>query len=163
MSTPLLKMTHLCCVPPRYIREKRGRQLKECEQRIAEHESSIKELATDIESARDTIAVIDKEVNESNASMTNLRENIRVRKLTKEIDVTQAEIDAMDMEQAANARRQFDQKYNLEKQRETEMQSKVCLIQSQALFPWIEKIRALVRSHRRRAELAQGPGRNARP
>jgi len=57
--------------------------------------------------------------------MTNLRENIRVRKLAKEIDATQAEIDAMDMEQAAKARRQFDLKYNLEKQRETEMQSKV--------------------------------------
>jgi len=57
--------------------------------------------------------------------MTNLRENIRVRKLAKEIDTTQAEIDAMDMEQAAKARRQFDQKYNVEKQRETEMQSKV--------------------------------------
>lgn len=121
------------CTFSRYIREKRGRQLRECEQRIAEHESSIKTLATDIESARDTIAVIDKEVNESNASMTNLRENIRVRKLAKEIDITQAEIDAMDMEQAAKARRQFDQKYNLEKQRETEMQSKVSLIQP--IFP----------------------------
>ena len=162
MSTPLLKMTHLCCVSSRYIREKRGRQLKECEQRIADHESNIKELATDIESARDTIAVIDKEVNESNASMTNLRENIRVRKLTKEIGVTQAEIDAMDMEQAAKARRQFDQKYNLEKQRETEMQSKVGLIQPQTFVPGVEQIRSLVRSHRRRAELAQGPGGNAR-
>jgi len=37
----------------------------------------------------------------------------------------QAEIDVMDVEQAAKERRQFDQRYNLEKQRETEMQSKV--------------------------------------
>ena len=83
---------------------------------------------SDLETARGTIAVIDREVNESNASMTNLRENIRVRKLEKEIETTQAEIDAMDMEEAAKARRQFDLKYNLEKQRETEMQSKVCKI-----------------------------------
>lgn len=109
----------------RYIREKRSRQLKECEQRITEHESRISQLTADTESTRNTIGVIDKEVNESNASMTNLRENIRVRKLAKEIDATQAEIDAMDMEEAAKARRQFDLKYNLEKQRETEMQSKV--------------------------------------
>ena len=109
----------------RYIREKRSRQLKECEHRITEHESRISELGKDIESTRDTVAVVDKEVNESNASMTNLRENIRVRKLAKEIEITQAEIDAMDMEEAAKARRQFDIKYNLEKQRETEMQSKV--------------------------------------
>ena len=79
----------------------------------------------DLESTRSTIGIIDKEVNESNASMTNLRENIRVRKLAKEIEATQAEINAMDMEEAAKARRQFDVKYNLEKQRETEMQSKV--------------------------------------
>ena len=128
-------MIWLCCVFSRYIREKRSRQLKECEQRITEHEASIGQLATDIESARDTIAVIDKEVNESNASMTNLRENIRVRKLAKEIDATQAEIDGMDMEQAAKARRQFDQKYNLEKQRETEMQSKVCCVQRLSFVP----------------------------
>ena len=119
-------LLRLTLVPvQRYIREKRSRQLKECEHRITEHESSISELAKDIESTRDTVAIIDKEVNESNASMTNLRENIRVRKLAKEIEVTQAEIDAMDMEEAAKARRQFDVKYNLEKQRETEMQSQV--------------------------------------
>jgi DNA repair protein RAD50 len=120
----LTRLTLLVSVR-RYIREKRGRQLKECEQRITEHESGISQLTTDIESTRNIIGVIDKEVNESNASMTNLRENIRVRKLAKEIDATQAEINAMDMEEAAKARRQFDLKYNLEKQRETEMQSKV--------------------------------------
>jgi DNA repair protein RAD50 len=109
----------------RYIREKRTRQLKECEQRIIDHESDINRLSTDIESTRGAIGVIDKEVNESNASMTNLRENIRVRKMSKEIDDTQAEIDGMDMEGAAKSRRQFDLKYNLEKQKETEMQSKV--------------------------------------
>ena len=163
VSTLLLKkLTHLCCVFSRYTREKRDHQLKECERRIAEHESSIKELATDIESVRDTIAVIDKEVNESNASMTNLRENIRVRKITKEIDITQAEIDAMDMERAAKARRQFDQKYALEKQREMGMQSKVGLIQPQTLVPRFEQIRPLVFSHRRRAKLAQTPDGNAR-
>ena len=80
---------------------------------------------TDIESTRDVVGVIDREVNESNASMTNLRENIRIRKLSKEKDVVQTEIDALDMEEAAKSRRQFDLKYNLEKQRETELQSKV--------------------------------------
>ena len=91
---------------------------------------------SDLETARGTIAVIDREVNESNASMTNLRENIRVRKLEKEIETTQAEIDAMDMEEAAKARRQFDLKYNLEKQRETEMQSKVRKICRPTFVVW---------------------------
>ena len=93
--------------------------------------------------------------------MTNLRENIRVRKLSKEIDTTQAEIDAMDMEQAAKARRQFDQKYNMEKQRETEMQSKVCRVQG---LPFVlQKLTAYgpVRSYWGRTQLSQGPGGNA--
>jgi hypothetical protein len=93
--------------------------------------------------------------------MTNLRENIRVRKLGKEIDATQAEIDAMDMEQAAKARRQFDQKYNVEKQRETEMQSKVCRILFPSFVPQELTTRSPVRSHWRRTELTQEPGGDA--
>jgi DNA repair protein RAD50 len=89
------------------------------------HESRISELKKDIESTRDTVAMIDKEVNESGAFMINLRENIRARKLAKEIEITQAEIDSMNMEEAAEAKRQFDIEYNLEKQREMETQSKV--------------------------------------
>lgn len=131
----LLDLTHSSI--ERYIREKRSRQLKDCEQRIIEYESKINQLMEVIESTRSTIGVIDKEVNESNASMTNLRENIRVRKLVKEIAATQTEIDAMDMEEAAKARRQFDLKYNLEKQRETEMQSKVRRAQSLTCVIWM--------------------------
>lgn len=142
----------------RYIREKRSRQLKECEQRITEYESKIGQLTADIESTRDTIGVIDKEVNESNASMTNLRENIRVRKLAKEIGVTQAEIDAMDMEEAAKARRQFDLKYNLEKQRETEMQSKVRRVQLLTFYPEIHHVLSPVRAYWRRTEFAERAG-----
>jgi DNA repair protein RAD50 len=72
------------------------------------------------------IASIDKEISESSASTTNLRENLRVRKLMHSIVETQAEIDSMDMEQAAKARRHFEDKYKVEKRRETEMQSRVC-------------------------------------
>jgi DNA repair protein RAD50 len=145
----------------RYIREKRSRQLKDCEQRITEHESRVSQLTADLESTRNTIVIIDKEVNESNASMTNLRENIRVRKLVRDIGATQAEIDAMDMEEAAKARRQFDLKYNLEKQRETEMQSKV----RRAPFlhyPEVHHVRSPVCPYRRRTELAKRAGGDAR-
>ena len=43
----------------------------------------------------------------------------------RSITETQTEIDAMDMEQAAKAKRQFEDRYNVEKRRETEMQSQV--------------------------------------
>ena len=64
------------------------------------------------------MAEIDKEINESGASMANLRENIRVRKLVRAIEATQTEIDSFDMEEAAKARRTFKEKYDGEKERE---------------------------------------------
>ena len=71
------------------------------------------------------MAEIDKEINESGASMANLRENIRVRKLVRAIEATQTEIDSFDMEEAAKARRTFKEKYDDEKERENEMHTKV--------------------------------------
>ena len=87
--------------------------------------TEVEALAVEIEGARDKIAVIDKEINESDASMGNLRENIRIRKLIRDIAATQDEIDSHDMEEAAKARRNFDQQYKIKKAQESELQSKV--------------------------------------
>ena len=57
--------------------------------------------------------------------MANIRENLRVRKLIQDIAATQAEIDSYDLEEAAKAKRIFEEKYNVEKQRETNLQSEV--------------------------------------
>ena len=89
------------------------------------YQEKIRKFAISIENVRNSVAAIDKEINESGASMANLRENIRVRKLAREIVATQAEIDSHDMEEAAKSRRNFQEKYKVEKQKESEMQSKV--------------------------------------
>lgn len=57
--------------------------------------------------------------------MANLRENLRVRKLVKDIAATAEEIATYDMEEAAKARRNFQEKYNVEKEKETQKQSDV--------------------------------------
>lgn len=100
--------------------------LQDCAEEIEVYETKIRNLGIAIERARENIAKIDKEINESGASVANLRENIRVRKLAKDIAATQAEIDSHDMEEAAKSRRNFQDKYKIEKQKETEMQSAVC-------------------------------------
>lgn len=53
-----------------------------------------------------------------------MRENLRIRRLRQDIAATQAEIDSIDLEEAAKAKRIFDEKYNVEKQKETQLQSK---------------------------------------
>jgi DNA repair protein RAD50 len=76
------------------------------------------------------IAEIDKEIHESGASMANLRENIRIRNLVRDIAATQEEIDSHDMEEAAKARRNFDQQYKVKKDEESNLQSKVLSVLS---------------------------------
>lgn len=107
------------------MKEKRGRLLKECNEKIEEYEAEITKLATQLEDARNAVNVIDKEINESGASVASIRENLRVRKLVQDIAATQAEIESYDLEEAAKAKRIFEEKYNVEKQRETNLQSEV--------------------------------------
>jgi DNA repair protein RAD50 len=113
----------LTCV--RYIRDKLARLLAECADKIEQFEQDIKDLVTKIENVRDDIAKIDREISESGSLVANLRDNIRIRKLARDVAATQAEIDSYDMEGAAKAKRNFEDRYQVEKQRETEMQSKV--------------------------------------
>jgi DNA repair protein RAD50 len=108
-----------------YVRDKGARLLEQCEEKVSQHEARIGELSAEIESVRATIAEIDKEINESGASLADLRENIRIRKLARDIEATVAQINSYDMEEAAKARRNFEAKYTSEKEKETQMQSKV--------------------------------------
>ncbi len=109
----------------RYVRGKRARLLSECAQKIEELDSEIKELNHHLEEARTKIADIDREISESGAFVGNLRENMRVRKLIKDIAATQAEIEKYDLDEAAKAKRIFDEKYSVEKQKETDLHADV--------------------------------------
>lgn len=68
---------------------------------------------------------IQKEINESGASVANLRDNIRARRLLKQINEVQTEIDSHDMEEMAKARRNFDEKYKLAKEKEDNLRVEV--------------------------------------
>ncbi|KAG2155166.1 P-loop containing nucleoside triphosphate hydrolase protein [Suillus bovinus] len=124
LNTNVDKLDNLNKIVERYIRDKRAHLLIECADRIEQFEQDIKDLVTNIENARDAIAKIDREISESGSLMANLHGNIRIRKLARDIAATQAEIDSCDMEGAAKAKRNFEDRYQVEKQRETEMQSK---------------------------------------
>jgi DNA repair protein RAD50 len=71
-----------------------------------------------IEGVRRDIAAIDKEINESGATMSNLRDNIIVRKLKEKVEAIDKEIASYDMEEAAKARRNYEDKYQPAKAKE---------------------------------------------
>ena len=109
----------------RYVRDKRDRRLEECSAKIEELEDQISELKRKLDDATKTDEALAKEIHESTATVANLRDNLRARKLVKEIADTQAEIDQYDLEEAAKAKRLFEEKYTIEKEKETALQSKV--------------------------------------
>ncbi|KAH8998513.1 hypothetical protein EDB92DRAFT_1835583 [Lactarius akahatsu] len=108
----------------RYLRDRRGKKLQDCAEAITRYETRIRELGLDIEQVRKKIAQLDKEINEGGAALTNLRENRRIRKLQTDIQQTQDAIDSCDLEAAAKAKRNFEERYQPEKDRENEMQQK---------------------------------------
>ncbi|KAI0771249.1 hypothetical protein BD413DRAFT_604552 [Trametes elegans] len=107
----------------RYVKHGQARRLKEVTQQIEEQEKKVQDLALALEKVRTTIGEIDKEIGEAGATMANLRENLRVHRLMREMASTQAELDAIDMEEAAKAKRIWTEKWNVEKQKETDLQT----------------------------------------
>jgi DNA repair protein RAD50 len=86
---------------------------------------------------------LDKEINEGGAALTNLRENRRLRRLQSNIQTTQKEIDSCDIEGASKAKRNFEEKYQPEKDRENEMQQRVTLSKFSVTFFLTVSVRAL--------------------
>ena len=64
-------------------------------------------------------------INEGGATLSNFRENLRIRKLMRDIEAADAELERHNMEEMAKAKRNFEEQYPIKKQAETEMQSQV--------------------------------------
>lgn len=109
----------------RYIKERRGQELKDTSERVDQLDLALQDLNKQLSGIREAITEIQKEVNESGASVANLRDNIRARKLIRQISEVQAEIDSHDMEEMAKARRNFDEKFKLAKEKEDNLHIEV--------------------------------------
>ena len=132
----------------RYVRGKRARLLTECAAKIEELDNDITALNSQLEETRSTIGEIDKEISEGGAFVGNLRENMRVRKLIKDIAATQAEIETYDLDEAAKAKRIFDEKYSVEKQKETNLHADVSKQRVDRLDDLLTQREILVRQNR---------------
>ena len=112
--------------PIRYVRNKVAKSLKECAENVELYEEKIKSLTDDVEKIRNSIATIEKTINESGTSVVNLRENLRLQKLRGTIVQTQQEIDSYDIEEASKAKRTFNEQWQVKKAQESNLHGKVC-------------------------------------
>ncbi|KAI0030422.1 hypothetical protein K488DRAFT_87770 [Vararia minispora EC-137] len=105
----------------RYIREKRARKLEECMEKIAQFEAQITNDNAELELLRSKAGEIEKEINEGGAVLASIRENLRVRRLRSEITELVQELDSIDIDEAAKAKRNFDDRYPVEQKKESEL------------------------------------------
>lgn len=127
--------------------------MREAAESMQQCHEEIGELDKKIEASRAVIKKIEKEVSDAGTTIASLRENIRLRKVAKEIQQLQAQIDSHDLEEAARARRNFEAKYDIEKQKESDLQTSVCIcVLFFSVTPCTDFLRRLVLAHCGRTE-----------
>ena len=128
MSSTFLQLRAFCDHFSRYVRNRGARRLQECTEQLAAKEAEIKNLQRGLDQQREQINAIGREIAEEGAYIIQLRENERFRKLKKNLRENQQKIGTYDMEVAAKARRQFDEKYGPAKKKESDMQAEVSIL-----------------------------------
>jgi hypothetical protein len=88
-------------------------------------EQEVIELSDDVNGSSKLVAELNREIASGGSTMANIRENLRVRKLQAEIDATQAEINTYDLEGAAQAKQNFEERYAREKKKEDSLHGEV--------------------------------------
>ena len=88
---------------------------------------SVQEQALKLEQIRAKLGEIEREINEAAVTMSSLRENQRYRRIKRDLAAVETELNAIDMEEAAKAKRIWTDKWTVEKQKETDLQNKVRL------------------------------------
>lgn len=116
----------------RYTRDRTDQKLRQCIDKLSELETEIQQLEGEIERLRALVQKQDVDVSAAGADLANLRENLRLRKLQREIQETKDVIKALKLEEASKAKEQFEEKWGKAKAAENEAQARVCIC---FLFP----------------------------
>ncbi|KAK0201990.1 hypothetical protein DFS33DRAFT_1037600 [Desarmillaria ectypa] len=103
--------------------QRRAQKLAENERRSEQADLEIKECMDNLQKSRDSITQLDREIGGGDAKRANLQENIRIRQLARQVKDIQDKIDGLDLEAAARARRNFEEKYGPEKEKEQKLQA----------------------------------------
>lgn len=105
----------------RYIQSRGPQKLADCVAKIADLQGQRRIVEAEVNELLGDVGKIDKDLNESNATERNISDNLRYRALGKELEQLRQDLDAIDLDAAMNARREFDEKYHGKKQKENEL------------------------------------------
>lgn len=103
-----------------YIKDQGPRKLKDCREKVIDHQEAIQQSLADIEKMRVEVETLGTEVSSASTTLSNLKDNIRLRKISHDIAAVDTELGGLDLEEASRARQQFDEKYPRAKASEEE-------------------------------------------
>ncbi|KAG8966435.1 DNA repair protein rad50 [Tulasnella sp. 419] len=108
-----------------YMKEDKAQKLLDAIKSAADMEANIQNAVALLESKRADFAAAQKEIDLGGAKFSNLRDNLRLRKLRRRIEETETELEAIPMEEAANSRRTFDLKWEAMSMKERNIKDKL--------------------------------------
>lgn len=108
------------------MKTRRARELKKCEDRVADIEKAIVELNDVVRQRSDELAAVTKQEHEGGATYARYTDNLRLRRLRSKLVQLQTELAGYDMEEAARAKRNFDKTYPKMQRRLEELKDRVC-------------------------------------
>lgn len=138
----MLSMNILWLIPffLRYTRDRIDQKLRHCINKLSELELEIQQVEGEVERVRALVQKQDNDVSAAGADLANLRENLRLRKLQREIQETKDLIKSLKLEEASKAKEQFEEKWGKAKAAENEAQARVrisLLIRGTSLSPLV--------------------------
>ena len=102
------------------------------DRKIRENEAQMEDIKREITLSNEARAKIDgviaslqDELSRANSLRTNISSNVRYRNEEKDIEKVQVDLDGIDIEHAAKARKEFNTRYSQNLERENDVQSKV--------------------------------------
>lgn len=116
----------------RYEEANGDRLLEECERAVRDLEKQLAQLDSDISDLQQDIANLRNDLASSDQRAQNIDNNILYRNAERQIEQLRVEIEAIDLEEAARAKSQFDTKYKKAERERTENYAKASLVEVSA-------------------------------
>jgi DNA repair protein RAD50 len=120
MSALYLTTLSLC----RYDDEEGDTRLTEAEETVKELERQVSRAEEEVESLQEEIAVFSQQISESDNRRSTINANIRYREAERKIADIQKEIESIDIDGAAKAKKDFDTRYDQANQHRTDQHGK---------------------------------------
>lgn len=109
------------------MKAKGAKLLEECDETLGEMEEEIEDLKKKSEVSLTASRKLETEIAQGDADLANLRGNVRIRKMVKDIADTRTELGKIDLDDAARSRRNFESKWKEGKEEEERLNNEVGL------------------------------------